>query len=216
MNRVEACLRRMVVAVVLAGLAPAAVATPPVLDDFDDVLPRLQPERRAGLQRHAERWAGWTESERAAFEQRAAEWDALPAAERGALRERYRAASALPARDRDRVRTAARWLEALPPDRQQALRDEFQALDASVRRGWLLGPDLGADYTALQPLLAQVPVAEHDEILRVLRGMTARQRKDLAVLVQRTPPQERAQLRRELVSTAAARRDDWLWDRLHR
>ncbi|MEG3158866.1 DUF3106 domain-containing protein, partial [Lysobacter zhanggongensis] len=82
MNRVEACLRRMVVAVVLAGLAPAAVATPPVLDDFDDVLPRLQPERRAGLQRHAERWAGWTESERAAFEQRAAEWDALPAAER--------------------------------------------------------------------------------------------------------------------------------------
>ena len=52
MNRVEACLRRMVVAVVLAGLAPAAVATPPVLDDFDDVLPRLQPAVLLAVSRH--------------------------------------------------------------------------------------------------------------------------------------------------------------------
>ena len=49
-----------------------------------------------------------------------------------------------------------------------------------------------------------------------LRAMTPPQRHDLSVLVQRTPPQERALLRNELVSTAAASRNDWLWDRLHR
>lgn len=218
MSRTEPSSRipRLAALAVLALLAALAHATPPSLDAFEAVLPRLQPQRRAELQEQAALWSRWSESEREDFRRRAVEWDALPSAERGALRERYRAARSLPARERSRVDAAARWFDTLPPERQQALRDEFQALDRSARRGWLLGPDLGADYTALQPLLAQVPAAEHADLLRVLRGMTARQRQDLAVLVQRTPPQERATLRRELVSTAAANRDDWLWDRLHR
>jgi hypothetical protein len=104
----------------------------------------------------------------------------------------------------------------LPEDQRQALRERFDALDSSERRGWLLGPVLGADYPALQPLLAQVPEAEHAPLLAVLRAMSPGQRRDLAVLVQRTPPQERGSLRRELVSTAAGSRDQWLWSRLER
>jgi len=204
------------VAALLWTAAAVAWSTPVVLRDFEAVLPRLQPEQRERLQERAARWAGWSEARRQAFAARAAEWDALPPAERGARRERYRAAQALEPSARHRVETAARWFAGLPAERQQELRAQFQALDRSERRGWLLGPDLGADYLALQPLLAQVPAAEHADVLRVLHAMTPPQRQGLAVLVQRTPPQERERLRRELVSTAAASRDDWLWDRLHR
>lgn len=204
------------VTVMLLITAAAAGSTPLVLRDFEAVLPRLQPDQRERLQERAARWAGWSEAEREAFAARAAEWEALPPAERGARRERYRAAQALDPAAWRRVRTAAQWFATLPAERQQELRAQFQALDRSERRGWLLGPDLGADYPALQPLLAQVPAAEHADVLRVLRAMTPPQRQSLAVLVQRTPPQERERLRRELVSTAAASRDDWLWDRLHR
>ena len=114
------------------------------------------------------------------------------------------------------MRAAGRQFAQLPAEQQQTLRARFDALDRSERRGWLLGPDLGADYPALQPLLAQLPAAEHAGVLAALRAMDSRQRRDLAVLVQRTPPQDRAGLRRELLATAAANRDDWLWERLHR
>ena len=197
----------------LAGFAEAA---PVVLQDFREVLPRLQPDQRAELQRHATRWNNWSADERRAFAARAHAWDALPPAERGRRRERSQAWQRLPADEQDRVRAAARQFARLAPERRQALRAQFDALDRSERRGWLLGPGLGADYPALQPLLAQVPEAEHADLLRVLRAMDPRQRRDLAVLVQRTPPQERDALRRELLSTATANRDGWLWDRLHR
>ena len=198
---------------VLAALAHAA---PAVLDDFEAVLPQLQPQRRAELQQRAAQWTAWSAGERRAFLDRVEQWNALSAAERGAARERYQAWQALPADEQARVRAAARRYAGLPVEQRQELRSQFDALDRSVRRGWLLGPALGADYAALQPLLAQVPSDEHAELLRVLRAMTSPQRHDLSVLVQRTPPQERMRLRRELVSTAAANRDDWLWDRLHR
>ncbi|MGH8086620.1 MAG: DUF3106 domain-containing protein [Lysobacter sp.] len=203
-------------AVALLLLATLAHATPAVLQDFAAVLPRLQPPQRAELLRHADRWSAWDEAERRAFRARAAQWEALAPAERGRRRERFRAWQALPAAEQARVRAAARTFAQLPAGRQQALRAQFDALDRSERRGWLLGPDLGADYPALQPLLAQLPAAEHAGVLAALRAMAPRQRRDLAVLVQRTPPQERAELRRELLSTAAANRSDWLWERLHR
>lgn len=203
----------------LAGLvllATLAHATPTVLQDFAAVLPRLQPPQRAELVRHAERWSAWDDAERQAFRGRAAQWDALAPAERGRRRERFRAWQALPAIEQARVRAAARQFAQLPAEQQQVLRARFDALDRSERRGWLLGPELGADYPALQPLLAQMPADEHAGVLAALRAMDPRQRRDLAVLVQRTPPQERPRLRRELVSTAAANREKWLWERLHR
>lgn len=200
----------------LLGLAALAHAAPAVLDDLKVVLPQLQPQRRAELQQQAGQWAAWNAEQRRAFLDRVEQWNALPPAGRGAARERYQAWQALPADEQVRVRAAARRYAGLPAQEQQELRSRFDALDRSERRGWLLGPELGADYAALQPLLAQVPPDEHEGLLRVLRAMTPPQRHDLSVLVQRTPPQERALLRSELVSTAAANRNDWLWDRLHR
>ncbi len=216
MSRTDRSPTRWPLAAGLLALAALVHATPAVLQDFESILPQLQPPQRAQLQQHAARWAGWDAVERREFATRAAAWDAQAPDVRGARRERYRAWQALPAAEQARVRAAARQFAGLPLERREALRAQFDALDRSERRGWLLGPDLGADYPALQPLLAQVPVAEHVGVLRVLRAMDSRQRRDLAVLVQRTPPQARARLRRELVSTAAANRDDWLWDRLHR
>ena len=219
MSRAERCVRRPrwpLLVAGLFGLAALAHATPAVLDDLETVLPQLQPQRRAELQQQAAQWTAWSPGERRAFLDRVERWNALPPAGRGAARERYRAWQALPADEQARVRAAARRFAGLPAEERQALRSRFDALDRSERRGWLLGPELGADYAALQPLLAQVPPDEHADLLRVLRAMTPPQRHDLSVLVQRTPPQERAQLRRELVSTAAGNRNDWLWDRLHR
>ncbi|MGV8941179.1 MAG: DUF3106 domain-containing protein [Lysobacter sp.] len=200
-------------AMVIAGLSQAA---PPVLEDFATVLPQLPPPLRAQLQQRAALWSGWSEPERAAFTQRMGQWDSLSGAERATRRERYLAWRALPATERTVVAAAATRYAALPAERQQALREHFDALDSSERRGWLLGPALGADYPALQPLLAQVPAAEHAPLLAALQEMSPTQRRDLAVLVQRTPPQERELLRRELISTAAANREQWLWSRLDR
>lgn len=193
----------------------SAQDNPPVLADFANVLPQLQPEARTRLQRHAAQWASWSEAQREQFRQRATQWEALPSTEREARHEHYAAARAMPPGERKRVAAADAAYATLPADEQQALRNEFDALDRSDRRGWMLGPALGADYAALQPLLAQVPEAEHESLLAVLRELTPVQRRDLAVLVQRTPPQERARVRSELVSTAAGNRDDWLWNRLH-
>lgn len=196
-------------------LAPA-LAAQAVLDDYARILPQLQPLQRAQLRQRAATWTGWTAAERADFSARAVTWDALPPSQRGERRERYLAWWALPAHERVAVHAAMRHYAGLPADQQQALRAQFEALDRSQRRGWLLGPSLGADYPALQPLLAQMPVADHEAVLRVLRAMTRQQRIDLAVLVQRTPPQERDELRRALLSTSAANRQQWLWLMLER
>lgn len=208
----------LLAAPVLAALALGTLATAAsaVLEDFGTVLPQLPSERRAELQQRAGQWHGWSEHQRAALRQRAAAWDALPAAERNLQRERYHAWRALAPSERAQLRAAAADFRQRPPDQQRALRAEFDGLDATTRRGWLLGPWLGADYPALQPLLAQLPAGQHAPMLRTLRAMTVQQRRQLAVLAQRTPPQDREALRRELLSTAAGQRQQWLWQRLDR
>lgn len=190
-----------------------AVAAPP---DLAPVLPQLQPRQRDVLQTRAALWAQWTLPERQAFISRATQWEQLPAAERATRREHYQAWQALPADEQARVQAAAARFVTLGPAEQQTLRASFDALDGSIRRGFMLGPVLGTDYLALQPLLAQVPVEEHMPLLRVLRKLTPQQRQDLAALVQRTPPQNREALRRELLSTAEHNLGDWLLIRLER
>ncbi|CAA9355504.1 MAG: hypothetical protein AVDCRST_MAG71-3047 [uncultured Lysobacter sp.] len=197
-------------------MAAPALPTPALLSDFARTLPLLQPRERSRLVQRAEVWAGWSRAQRRAQQAGLAAWDALPAAERGERRERYLAWQALPIDERRRIDAAREVFAAFAPGQQQELRARFAAVDLGTARGWRLGPALGADYAALQPLLAQVPVDEHEALLRVLRAMTPPQRQDLAVLVQRTPPQERGALRRELVSTAASSRDAWLYERLQR
>ncbi|MDQ3288535.1 MAG: DUF3106 domain-containing protein [Pseudomonadota bacterium] len=198
----------------VAGATQAADAVMPA--DFRGVLPQLQPQLRMQLAANAERWSGWSAVQQEAFIARAAAWDALSPSERAVQRERYAAWQSLPPRERTAIRAAASRFSGLRREHRQAIRARFDGLDRSVQRGWLLGPVLGRDYPALQPLLAQVPQEEHKPLLEVLRAMSPAQRADVAVLVARTPPQERAGLRRELVSTPASNRDRWLWSRLER
>lgn len=214
MSRTERRACWAVVPMLLA--AGVALAVPPALEGLAGVWDKLDPSRRQQLQGRAATWERWDEARRRAFVERMTEWDGLAPGEQAALRVRYRAWQDLTNYDRARVRAAATAYAGLADDERRALREQFDALDVSERRGWLLGPELGADYPALQPLLAQVPADQHDALLRALRGMDSVQRRDLAVLVQRTAPQDRDQLRRELVSTAASNRGQWLRGRLGR
>lgn len=209
------CKWRLALTALLLLTVPAQAA-PPLPDRLAPVLASLPGPQRAQLHTQAARWTAWSEAERTAFRQRAAAWAALPIAERTRRREAYAAWIRLPAEERARVQVMAERLKQYDPDTRLALRARFDALDGSERRGWLLGPTLGAAYPRLQPLLAQVPAAEHAPLLRTLRAMTPQQCGDLAVLVQRTPPQGRAALRRELLATDAGSRQAWLLARLER
>ena len=96
---------------------------------------------------------------------------------------------------------------------QARLRADFAALDAMERRGWLLGPALGADFFALQPLLGFVPEDEREPLLAALRALAPEQRALLGEMARRTPPAGREALRRELLATAPASRSAWLEQR---
>ncbi|GAB3736273.1 hypothetical protein GCM10028862_20760 [Luteimonas pelagia] len=196
---------------VVAATALGGLAAAPALEPW---LARLPDAEQAALRTRAGQWRGWTGDAREAFLARMAEWDARDPATRATLRAHWQAWRELDPVDRAMVRGAAARFDALPESTRDALRARFDALDASAQRGWLLGPRVGADYPALQPLLAQVPEAERLPLLRVLRAMSPAERADLAVLVQRTPPTERAELRRGLLSTSDGNRAAWLRLRL--
>ncbi|WP_133000298.1 DUF3106 domain-containing protein [Luteimonas arsenica] len=168
----------------------------------------------AAAQPPAQRLAALDPVARRQLAQRRDAWDALPHAERGERRERWQAWRELPAGERAALRASALRFAALAPDEQAALRARFDALDASLRHGWLLGPDLGADYPRLHPLVAQVPPDARAALIEALRGLDAQAREDLAVLAARTPPQARAGLRVELLATPPAQRGRWLRTRV--
>jgi hypothetical protein len=202
--------RRFLALAMLLAVASAG-STPP---ELRDVLAKLPPAAHAQLQRQTQQWAAWSPQQRADYSRRAAQWDALPRSERDAIRERYQAWRALPAQEQVRIQAAAAQLATMPAEQQRAWRAQFDALDRSERRGWLLGPALGGDYVMLQSLLAQVPEQEHAALLQALRTMTAQQRKDLGVLAQRTPPTRREALRQGLLAAGADGRGDWLWQQM--
>jgi len=111
------------------------------------------------------------------------------------------------------VRAAAAHLQAQEPAAQAQLRARFAALDALERRGWLLGPSLGADYIVLQPLFGFVPETERAPLLAVLRALEPEQRQRLGALAQRTPPAEREALRSALLAVPPAQRGAWIEQR---
>lgn len=194
-------------------LSPGAVAQslPPALLEKAQALPAPTGDE---LRRHAAVLAAMTPAQRAAFEQRVAQWDAqVPAAQRE-RREAWQAWRALPEAERQQLRAAAAAFSAMPPDQQQTLRTQYDALDGSERRGWLLGPVLGTIYPKLHALVAQVPPAQREALLEALRALSPEGRADLAVLAQRTPPQARDALRTELLAQPAPQRDAWLRARL--
>ena len=162
------------------------------------------------LRAHDALWRALTADQQRDMRQRIAQWDALPQATRLERRERWQAWRALPIDQRLQVQAAALAYATLPTDQQQALRAEFAQHDAAERHGWLLGPALGQDFPALQPLLLQVPPRQRVPLLAALRAMTPAERLDLAMLAQRTAPQQREGLRRALLSTSTANRPAWL------
>lgn len=196
---------------VLLTMAGATAALPAAIQQRIAALPAAP---RQALRVRQATLDAMTDAQRRAFARRIAAWDALPIPMRRERRERWQAWLALPLEQQLQVRSAAAAYAVLPAVQQQVLRQRFEALDGSQRHGWLLGPALGADYTALQPLLAQVPATQRDRLLAVLRAMAPNERIDLGVLAQRTPPQQRDALRRALLSTSIENRGAWLRLRL--
>lgn len=202
------------VALIVAGAVATGLATAQgVPASLQRAMPLLPPAQRASIDAHIRAWASWSPAAQAAFDANLARWDSLPLRERQQRRERWAAWQQLSAEEQARLRGVVLQLN---PASRAALHAQFEALDATTQRGWILGPVLGADYVALQPLLAQVPAADHAPLLRTLRAMSAIERGKLAVLVRRTPPQQREQLRRDLVSTSDVNRAAWLELRLQR
>jgi hypothetical protein len=138
-------------------------------------------------------------AQRGELQRRIAAEDASPRAERGALRERWDAWQRMPEAERSGVRRALAAYAAMPADAQRALHEAFDAQPLDLQRGWLLGPMLGERWPRLQPLLQQVPASERDPLLARLHAMDAESLDALAVLAQRTPPQSREALRREML-----------------
>lgn len=205
-HRREAFAVAIAIAVLLAGAA-FAQSLP---RELDRVAARLPQADRARLLQRQQALLAMTPGERDALRARVAAWEALPAPERRRQRETWEAWRALPAAERDRMRVARAAFDALPAAEQAALRASFDALDDQLRRGWLLGPTLGADWPRLHALLSQVGADEQQPLVAALRGLSAQGRSDLAVLAQRTPPAERDALRRNLLALPADARDGWL------
>ncbi|KLJ00169.1 hypothetical protein WQ56_10180 [Luteimonas sp. FCS-9] len=173
-------------------------------------LDRLPEADRARLTARAAQLATMSPDERDALVARRAAWAALPAAERARRRLAFEAVSDLPEADRARLQQAAAYFAGLPEDEQQALRLRFEQLDQGLRRGWLLGPTLGAEWPQLHALFAAMPEAQRAPAIAALRAASPQARADLAVLAQRTPPQDRDALRRQWLAVPAPERDAWL------
>jgi hypothetical protein len=204
-DRVLAC------ALPLLLLAAKGMALPPPLERL---LPTLLPAQREEILARDARWRALTPARQRALQQRMARWHALPPAVQAERREQWQAWHALPSGQQARLHSAAIAFAASSENERRLLHERYAALDRSEQRGWMLGPALGANYMHLQPLLAQVPAAQREPLLAVLRVMTPAERSDLAVLAQRVAPQQRNALRRDLLATNAGNRAAWLQLRL--
>jgi hypothetical protein len=144
----------------------------------------------------------------------AAGWSALVPAQQRDLRARYAAWRALPESERQRIRQAAARVAALSAAERDALRARFAGQDQLHRDGWRLGPQLGALYPKLQPLLGYVPAEQREPLLTLLRQLDPEQLAQLTLIAQRTPPQDRAELRAQLLGVSAAGRGAWLREKV--
>ncbi|HVJ36841.1 MAG TPA: DUF3106 domain-containing protein [Stenotrophomonas sp.] len=143
-------------------------------------------------------------------------WAELDAAAREDVRARYAAWQALDPAARERIRQARTRLATLPLDQQRALRTRFDAMDRLHRTGWRLGPQLGRQYPALQPLFGYVAPEQRARALALLQSLDEQQLAQLAVISQRSAPQDRPALRDELLALAPSARAAWLRARVGR
>lgn len=139
-----------------------------------------------------------------------AEFAQLDAQQQRQRRADYAAWRALPEAERERIRQAAARFNSLPADQQQRMRQQFQAQDQAFRDGWRLGPQLGLEFPKLHGLFGFVPPEQRETALAVLRQLNPAQLAQLALVAQRTPPQERDTVRSAFLAVPAAERDRWL------
>ncbi|HYG07759.1 MAG TPA: DUF3106 domain-containing protein [Stenotrophomonas sp.] len=137
-------------------------------------------------------------------------WNQLDAAARDDVRARYAAWQALTSTERERIRQAQARVASLPADQQRALRTRFDSMDRLHRDGWRLGAQVGRHYPALQALFGFVPAEQRAQALALLQALDDTQLAQLAVISQRSAPQDRPALRNELLALAPAARAGWL------
>jgi hypothetical protein len=105
-------------------------------------------------------------------------------------------------------------LQALPAAQQQALRQQFAALDADTQRVWWLGPSLGQQLAPIAVFFAFLPEADRPALLAVLRGLDPTARAELSLLAPRLDEAARQALRRELLALPAEQRAAFIHARL--
>ena len=112
------------------------------------------------------------------------------------------------------MRAVARRLGLVPVADQAGLRERFAAQLPDARRGWWLGPQLGATWPRVAPLFAFLPQAQREPVLRLLRQSDHEDIDAMERLAQVTPPEDREAVRTALLKVPAARRRAWVLQRL--
>lgn len=184
--RIASCGAAMVVVAVLAMMSAFAAAPVPTL------------------------------AQREALRARIAAWEALTPASRREAREQMHAWLNLPPMQQAALRASAAAFAQLPAEQQVAMRAKFAALPGEQRHGWQLGPALGPYYARLHPLIAYVPEAERESLLRTLHAMSPQELELLGRLAFSTPPSGRDALRQALIRQPATDRWRWLMTELDR
>ena len=137
-------------------------------------------------------------------------WPAADAHARHQLQAWQQQYRQLPAVEQQRIARAAEQFRRLPPVEQQQLQRSFAQLDQHHRDGWRLGPRLGRHWAGLQPLFAYVLPEQREPLLQMLHGLDDPSLERLVRLAQRTPPEQRQELRAQLLQQPASRRGTWL------
>jgi hypothetical protein len=214
---------RIWLAIALAGALPAAAqsgwdalpaAERALLAPWQSRWNGLESEQRERLLRNTRHWLGLDAAQRAELQTRLAAWNALPPAERARIRERAAAWQGMDEAERAVLRASFTQLRAMAPIEREQMREAFAQVGASERRTLLVAEDELALVQVAQQAFAFVPPEERGATLDMLRALHAADRTRLAELARRLEPEQRAELRRELLARAPQTRGAYLRQRL--
>ncbi|WP_256646088.1 DUF3106 domain-containing protein [Thermomonas paludicola] len=174
--------------------------------DAGDVLPAEPPAAQPALSGNADD----------GIAQRMQAWDRLLPQQRSVQRSAWAEWQALTDDERRLLRDTAARYSALTTAQQQSLRNRYAGLSFDAHRGWHLGPALGRQWPRIAALFTPLDGGARGALLDLLRGATPEDIEALARLAQTTPPEARAELRRDLLAQPPSQRAAWLQARLQR
>ena len=137
-------------------------------------------------------------------------------AQRSSDRDAWAKWQGLTENERNTLREVAVRVDAMTDAQRNALRMRYDSQAYDAQLGWHLGPTLGRDWPRVAPLFAFTESDERSAVLALLREATPEEIDTLARLAQTTPPETRAQLRRDLLAQPRDQRAAWLQARLNR